>query len=84
MPNHNVLIANALAVISDELDELRDTVRNANKPVIEALGAILLELKNAREDSAAHILDVNRRIADLNDQTKNLRKAAALVSITTQ
>ena len=76
MRNPLTIIADSLAIISEEFDEQRHEMRNINRPVIEALGNILAELQGLRSDVAQYQQTTNERLASHDAQLSNLRKAA--------
>lgn len=65
-----VITADAIAVISEDLDSLHDEIRNANKPLVEAIGSLAAEIRAMRDDLTAYQ-------SATNDQISRLRKKAA-------
>lgn len=76
MRNPLNIIADSLAIISEEFDEQRHEMRHINQPVLKALGEVMLAISGLRDDLKQSQQANADRFGSHDAQIKELRKAA--------
>ena len=65
------IMSEAIELISEELDEIRDMARNGNRDVLAAVQHVLSEVRALREDLTAHQAHTNAQITHLRRKAEN-------------